>query len=98
MHPVSVKERSAFSGVRKLLKLLLVLPAMNKLSSSALRRVKIYLRTTLSQERLNHLMTLRIHKKCVGTLQLQKGVCCWTRGLVSVIRYFYELIISDDTN
>ena len=68
---LSVAERSAFSGVWKVLKLLLVLPATKatlERSFSALRR----LRTTISQERLNNLMVLHIHKDRVDKLELEK--------------------------
>lgn len=50
---LSVAERAEFSGVLKVLKLLLVLPATNVTSErsfSALRRVKTYLQSTMSQE------------------------------------------------
>ena len=43
----------------------MVLPSTNAVSersASALRRVKTYLRTTMSQLRLNNLMMLSIHK------------------------------------
>ena len=47
------------------MQLLLVMPATNaslERSFSALRRVKNYLRATMSQERLNYLMILHVHK------------------------------------
>lgn len=50
---LSVSGRSAFSGVWKVLKLLLVLPATNATSErsfSALRRLKTYLRTTMTEQ------------------------------------------------
>lgn len=50
---LSVTQRTAFSGVWSLLKLLLVLPATNATSErsfSALRRVKTYLRSTMTQQ------------------------------------------------
>ena len=53
------------SEVVRLLKNKLVLPATNctnERSFSALLRLKTYLRSTLSQERLNSLMILQIHK------------------------------------
>lgn len=56
------------------MKLLLVLPATNagsERSFSAVRRVKTYLRTTMSKERLNYLMVLHIHKT-VWTNELEK--------------------------
>ena len=49
----------------KLMKLVLVMPATNASSErtfSAMHRVKSYLRATMSQERLNHLMILHAHK------------------------------------
>ena len=54
-----------YSEVSKLLKLILFLPATNCKSErafSALKRLKIYLRSTMGQERLNHLMILHVHK------------------------------------
>ena len=41
------------------------MPATNAVSErsfSALRRIKSYLRATMSQERLNHIMVLHVHK------------------------------------
>ena len=54
------------SQISKVLKLLLILPASNDSAESgfsALKRVKTYLRNTMSQERLNHVMILNIHKE-----------------------------------
>ena len=54
-----------YSEVSKLLKLILFLPATNCESErafSALKRLKTYLRSTMGQERLNHLMILHVHK------------------------------------
>ena len=50
------------------------MPATNaspERSFSALRRVKTYLRSTMSQERLNHLMVLHIHQDEVDKLDLR---------------------------
>lgn len=72
---LSAAERAAFSGVWRVLKLLLVLPATNATSErsfSALRRVKTYLRTIMTQQRLNNLMVLHIHKDLVDELKLEK--------------------------
>lgn len=52
--------------VCKLLRLLLIMPATSATSErsfSSLRHVKSYLRTTMKQDRLNHLMMLYIHKE-----------------------------------
>ena len=52
------------SLLRRLLQLILVMLATNATSErsfSALRRLKNYLRTTMAQERLNHLMVMHVH-------------------------------------
>ena len=54
-------QTSLLCQVRPLLQLILVMPASNAISErsfSALRRLKNYLRTTIAQERLNHLMIM----------------------------------------
>ena len=59
---LSSGQLSLISQVQRLMQLLLVMPATNASSErsfSALRRVKNYLRATMSQERL---MTLHVHK------------------------------------
>ena len=61
------------SQVSKLVKLLLVMPATNAESErlfSAMRRIKMYLRATMSQQRLNHLMLLHVHKSQTDSLSL----------------------------
>ena len=61
------------SQVSKLMRLLLVMPATNPTSErsfSALRRIKTYLRWTMSQQRLNHLTLLHIHKNRTESLNL----------------------------
>ena len=53
------------SQVGLLVKLLLVMLATNASSErifSAMRRIKSYLRSTMSQRRLNHLMLVHVHK------------------------------------
>ena len=57
---LSAYERPLISEVVTILNLILVLPstnAMNERSFSALRRIKNYLRSTMLQSRLNHLLT-----------------------------------------
>ena len=49
------------------------MPATNVISErsfSALRRVKTYLRSTMKQTRLNHLMILHVHKEKTDSLNL----------------------------
>ena len=51
-----------------------IMPATNATSErffSALRRVKNYLRGTMTQQRLNNLMVLHVHKDITDSLKLQ---------------------------
>ena len=60
------------SEVMIAVKLVLIMPATNATSEhsfSALRRVKTYLRATMGQERLNHVMLLHIHKARTDVLK-----------------------------
>ena len=55
------------------LKLILAMPSTNAISErsfSALRRVKTYLRSTMTQERLNNLLMLLVHTDYTDTLDL----------------------------
>ena len=50
-----------------------MMPATNagsERSFSAVRRIKSYLRSTMSQQRLNHLMLLHVHKDRTDGLDL----------------------------
>ena len=88
---LSVAERAAFSGVLNVVKLLLVLPATNATSErsfSALRRVKTYLRSTKSQERLNNLLVIHVHKEKVDSLALEKVAQEFVSGREGRLRQF----------
>lgn len=68
-------QKSLLSEVCKVVKLILIMPATNATSErsfSALRRVKSYLRSTMSQQRLNNLLILHVHKDITDTIDLQK--------------------------
>ena len=70
-------ECALMSQVETLLKLVLVMPATNaesERSFSAMRRVKNYLRSCMSEDRLNHLMLLHVHKHSTDTLDVVKVV------------------------
>ena len=74
MKSLSPAMQSGISELTKLLSLILVMPATNavsKRSASALRRVKTYLRTTMHQDRLNHLMVLHVHKDKTDSIHLE---------------------------
>ena len=63
------------SQASTLLKLVLVMPATNaesERSFSAMRRVKNDLRSCMSEDRLNHLMLLHVHKHRTDALHIVK--------------------------
>ena len=75
---MSLVSRSMFYEIVTLMKLILVMPATNAASErtfSVLRRVKTYLRSTMTQERLNQVMIL--HTRREGYF------CSWQRLCVS---------------
>ena len=70
---MSPSERQLIAEVCNLLQLLVVMPATNAVSErsfSALRRVKNYLRSSMTQERLNHLLLLHTHKQLTDSIDL----------------------------
>ena len=70
---MSHAQRSLLHQVCTVTALILVMPATNAVSErsfSTLRRVKTYLRSTMSQVRLNSIMTLHIHKELTDKLDL----------------------------
>lgn len=73
---LSPAQRGCMSEVCTLLKLLMVVPATNAVSersASGVRRVKTYLRSTMTQMRLNNLLVLHVHKDKTDNIKLE---CC----------------------
>ena len=71
---LSTSQRMLLNTVCRLFQLLLILPATNATSErsfSALRRIKTYLRSTMTQARLNHLMILHYHQDITDALDLK---------------------------
>ena len=69
----------------------MVTPATNASSErsfSAMRRVKSYLRSTMKQERLNHLMLLHVHKELTDTLNLADVVNDFVSSSENRLRVF----------
>ncbi|XP_041374138.1 zinc finger MYM-type protein 1-like [Gigantopelta aegis] len=65
--------RTMFCDIVTVLKLISVMPATNAISErslSALRRVKTYLRSSMTQERLNHVMLLHVHRDATDNMDL----------------------------
>ena len=68
-------ELASMSQVATLLRLVIVTPptdAVSERSASALRRVKTYLRSTMTQKHLNNLLVLHRHKDKTDNIPLNK--------------------------
>lgn len=73
LREISDSQRALLSEVCKLVSLVLVMPATNAVSErsfSSLRRIKSYLRSTMTQTRLNNVMVLHVHKNRTDELCL----------------------------
>ena len=71
----NLKVQSHLSKVFKLAKLILALPATNATSEETFSLLKLsesYLRSTMKQSRLNHLMILSVYKNQLDQLDLTK--------------------------
>ena len=91
---LSEPQRVGFRSIWALLELLLVMPATNATSErsfSALRRLKTYLRTTMSQLRLNNLMVLHVHKELTDSLDLKSIARSFVNANDSRKRIFGQL-------
>lgn len=60
--------------VSKLMQLILVMPATNASSERVIQCFKSSLRSTMSQERLNYLMLLHVHKDRTDNLCLKTAI------------------------
>jgi hypothetical protein len=70
---MSPELRGEYSEVELLVRLLLVSPASSaeaERSFSALRRLKTWLRSTMSQQRLNHLAVCYVHQEVIDELNV----------------------------
>ena len=79
---LNASQRMLVTEVLKLVKLILLVPATNAVSErscSTLRRVKTYLRSSMSQERLNASLVLATYKEQVDKLNLVEvaNQCCF---------------------
>ncbi len=71
---LSSGQLSLLAYVKRLVQLILVMPATNASSErsfSALRCIKTYLRATMKQDRLNYLMLLHVHKDRTDEINLK---------------------------
>ena len=75
LQKMSATQKELLSEVCKLARLILVMPATNASESSersfsSMRRLKTYLRNTMCQSRLNHVMLLNIHQEKLDALSM----------------------------
>ena len=80
---LSPAQRCAMSEVCTVVKLIMVIPATNAVSersASTLRRVKTYLRSTMSQLRLNNLLLLHTHKQRTDALDILSCLNAFVHG------------------
>lgn len=84
-------QRLLMEQVCNVAQLLLTLPATNASSErtfSAMRRLKTYLRSTMTQQRLNHVMVLSIHKEMLDELDLHDLANQFITGNETRLRMF----------
>jgi len=77
LRSMSSAERTHFSELVNVVKLILVMPATNAVSerfASAIRRIKTYWRTSMTQLRMNNLMVLHVHKENLD-VKFSKRLC-----------------------
>ncbi len=71
LRSLSPSQLAFVSQVALLVKLVLLMPATNAVSersASAMRRIKTYLRTSMTNTRLNSIMVLHIHKHLTDSI------------------------------
>ena len=91
LHDLPAGHRAFYKQVYKLAKLILVMPATNAASErsfSAMKRVKSYLRSTMGQARLNHLMTLNIYKHETEKIDLNVMATKFVSGNEHRMKFF----------
>jgi len=75
MRGLTVEVRGLFDQVESLIRLLLVIPVASaeaERSFSALRRLKTWLRTTMTQVRLNNLAVCHVHQETLDNIDLKE--------------------------
>ena len=88
---LSPAAKTFYSEVCTLARIILVMPASNAVSErsfSVMRRVKSYLRNTMGQARLNHLMVLNIYKEQLDKLDLMAIANEFVSGNEHRLRFF----------
>ena len=74
LRDLSAGQRVFFKQVCQVARLIIVMPATNAASErsfSVMRRIKSYLRSTMTQPQLNHLMILNVYKEILDKIDLK---------------------------
>ena len=91
LRSLSIAQQSFYSEVCNIASLILAMPATNAISErcfSVMRRVKTYLRSTMTQARLNHMMFLNINKERLDSLDMDAIANEFVRGSEHRLRIF----------
>ena len=67
---LSEGQKSLLAEVCTVASLILVMPATNAVSERSRRRIKTYLRSTMTQTRLNSMMMIHVHQEITDQLNL----------------------------
>ena len=89
--------KAMFSEIHKLLCLYLTVPmtsASAERTFSTLRRLKNYLHSNMSQERLNHVIILHTHKNCTDQVNLEEIAEEFVTSNDRRLQYFGHFLIS----
>ena len=71
LHDLSAGQRVFFKQACQIPHLLIVMPATNVASERSFSVMKTYLRSTMKQPRLNHLMVLNVYKELLDNMDLK---------------------------
>ncbi|CAH2284396.1 zinc finger MYM-type 1-like [Pelobates cultripes] len=90
LRKMPARERCFFSQVENIVRILLTIPASSceaERSFSALRRLKTWVRSTMTQKRLNHVAICNIHRDIMDELDIEAiakefAMCCDRRKKV----------------
>jgi len=101
---LSPAQKELINEVITIAKIILVMPATNcssERSFSALCRVKSYLLSTMTQERLNSPMILYVHKELIDKLNLEMNLyrkvsieCKFLEILVNLVHFYCSICTS----
>jgi hypothetical protein len=88
------ESKKLFPNLRNILKLLLVIPATSataERSFSMLRRIKTYLRSTMTQERLNHVCIINTYPEIVDEIDIQNIMATFINSNDFRIQHFGKI-------